>query len=471
MEQHLLLINVDQWSGRFLGCAGNSSVMTPTIDQLARDGIQFERCYSECPVCIPARRSLMTGLSPRTHGDRVYSPLMEMPPVPTLAQCFRDAGYQTTAVGKLHVYPQRSRIGFDEVILQEEGRYEFGVTDDYQIWLGENGYTGLEFMHGMGNNTYYTRPWPLPEWAHPTVWATRQMCRQIKRRDPCRPSFFYISYQFPHPPLVPLQSYLDMYSLENIEEPFCGDWVNDSFIMHRMCESAAFYTQKDQLRARQAYFAQCTLIDHQLRLLIGTLRECGILENTVIAFVSDHGDMLFDHNMAAKRCFYENAANVPFILSGKPVASLRGMRSSRLACLADVMPTLLTLFGLSLPSGIEGKDLLSGSSREVLYGEIGENDSATRMAMDERFKLIYYPCGNVLQMFDLQNDRHEMHNIIEDPACEQARRKLENFLISHLYGEDLAWIRNGALVGVPAPIYHPKPNYGFSNQRGLHWPL
>ena len=110
----------------------------------------------------------MTGLTLRTHGDRVYSDRMTMPDVTTLAQAFRNAGYQTCAVGKLHVYPQRNRIGFDDVHLLEEGRYEFGVVDDYQIWLGENGYLGQEFMHGMGNNNYLTRPWHLDERAHPT---------------------------------------------------------------------------------------------------------------------------------------------------------------------------------------------------------------------------------------------------------------------------------------------------------------
>ena len=149
---NVLFICVDEWPGYLFGHAGRGDVMTPTIDFLAEEGIRMENAYSECPVCIPARRSLMTGLSPRSHGDRVYSDRMEMPDVPTLASTFRDAGYQTVAVGKLHVYPQRSRIGFDEALITEEGRYEFGVTDDHQIWLGEHGLTGRQFLHGMGSH-------------------------------------------------------------------------------------------------------------------------------------------------------------------------------------------------------------------------------------------------------------------------------------------------------------------------------
>ncbi len=161
-RKNVLLINTDQWPRYLMGCAGHKNIMTPTLDQMARQGILFTDMYSTCPVCIPARRSLMTGTFPATHGDRVYSDRMEMPDVTTLAQAFRSEGYQAYAVGKLHVYPQRDRIGFDDVVLMEEGRYEFGNVDDYQVWLGENGYAGEEFLHCMGNNSYLTRPWHLP---------------------------------------------------------------------------------------------------------------------------------------------------------------------------------------------------------------------------------------------------------------------------------------------------------------------
>src|SRR5688500_12805117 len=112
---NVLLITGDHWPASFLGAAGHPVVQTPTLDQLARNGVRFTRAYSECPVCIPARRTLMTGTSPRAHGDRVFGEQLPMPDVPTLAQTFRDAGYQAYAVGKQHVYPQRRRIGFDDV--------------------------------------------------------------------------------------------------------------------------------------------------------------------------------------------------------------------------------------------------------------------------------------------------------------------------------------------------------------------
>ena len=126
-------------------------------------------------------------------------------------QAFRNAGYQADAVGKLHVQPQRNRIGFDSVLLDDEGRSQWGTLDDYDIYLGDQGYAGRQFDHGMSNNQYHWRPWHLPEEHHATAWAGRSMARVIKRRDPTKPAFWYLGFRHPHPPLVPPQSYMELY--------------------------------------------------------------------------------------------------------------------------------------------------------------------------------------------------------------------------------------------------------------------
>ena len=153
-KTNVLMISVDELGRNHMEIGGDTISIMPTLRYLAENGLQFDNCYSECPVCIPARRSLMTGMSPQSHGDRIYNDTLPMPEVTTLAQAFRNHGYQAYSVGKLHVYPQRDRIGFDDALIVEEGRYEFGEVDDYQRWLGEQGFAGQEFMHGMGNNIY-----------------------------------------------------------------------------------------------------------------------------------------------------------------------------------------------------------------------------------------------------------------------------------------------------------------------------
>ena len=116
-----------------------------------------------------------------------------------------------------------------------------------------------------------------------------------------------------------------------------------------MCEAERIYTEKEKKRARRAFFAQCTHIDYEIRLLIGTLRESNLLDDTIIVFTSDHGDMLFNHEMVAKRAFYEEATCIPLIISGKPVVAKRGTVEKKLGQMADLMPTLLICAAFQSP--------------------------------------------------------------------------------------------------------------------------
>jgi len=472
---NVLLITADHWPGHLLGIAGHPCVQTPTLDELARCGLRFTRAYSECPVCIPARRTLMTGTTPRLHGDRVYKDRLEMPPLPTLAQTFRDAGYQACAVGKLHVYPQRSRIGFDEVILGEEGRLQFGVVDDYELFLGDRGYAGQQFHHGMGNNEYVTRLWHLPEDCHVTNWTTRQMVRTIQRRDPPRPAFWYLSYCHPHPPLAPLPGYLDIYREQQVDTPSAGEWADDPgslpYLLRMGIARGEPFTDFQIRAARRAFYALCTHIDHQLRVVIGTLREQGILDDTIMLFSSDHGDMLGEHGLWGKRLFYEESARVPMILVGAAGDERVGFdrEDDRLVGWQDVMPTLLGLAGIEVPETVQGRSML-GERRAHLYGEIGEGARATRMVHDGRHKLIYYPAGNRVQLFDLEEDPAELTDFAESPEHTETRERLEGVLIAELYGGDEEWVEDGKLVGLAGEELTPGPNRGLSGQRGGHWP-
>ncbi len=470
------MICTDHWPGRLLGCAGHAAIRTPTLDSLAECGTRFTGAYSECPVCIPARRSQMTGTFPRTHEDRVYRDRLEMPAVPTLAQCFRDAGYQAWAAGKLHVYPQRNRIGFDDVRLGEEGRTQFGVTDDYELYLGDQGMPGAQWFHGMSNNEYVTRPWHLAEQHHVTNWTTRELVRSIKRRDPSKPALMYLSYCHPHPPLVPLQAYLDMYDRSEVDEPVRGAWSHDPQYAALRCltERGKRYAPAMIRDARRAFYALCTHIDHQIRLVIGALREERMLNNTIIMFMSDHGDMLGNHAMWAKRVFYEYSANVPMLLIG-PAGDSRvkeGATDDRLVCLADVMPTLLELCDIPIPRSVEGRSMIGDHRREYLYGEIGDGETLpkTRMIRKDRYKLIYYPFGNITQLFNLEADPLETADLANDPAHANTVRELHALLMKELYGGDESWVKEGVLVGLPEKPFHLAGNRGLHGQRTVHWP-
>lgn len=470
---NVVLITVDQWPGNLLGLTGRSDIDTPTLDQFARNGVYYPNAHSECPICIPARRTLMTGAAPRQHGDRVFQPALTRPEIPLLAEQFHQNGYQTGAVGKLHVYPARDRIGFEEVVSYEEGRPQLGGPDDWDIWLADRGQAGLGQAHGMSNNSYEFRPWHLDESAHPTVWQARQMCRMIQRRDPTRPAFWHLSFNFPHPPIVPLAAYLAAYADRDIQPRTTGDWNDD--LPHALAKIRLSWPALSDARLhdmRRAFHAQCTLIDHQIRLVIGTLREALLLDNTVIAFTSDHGDMLGDHGLYAKRVMHAGSVGVPLILMGVAGCDRLppGRIDQQLAGLQDLMPTLLDLAGIDRPDSCTGLSLVSDAAREMLYCEALEGAMAMRMVTDGRWKLIWYPAGNHLQLFDRNADPQETRNLAGLPDTADVQARLTRDLIAELYGEDLSWVTDGALIGFDAPPLPVPQNRGLSGQRGLQFP-
>lgn len=474
---NVLLIVTDHWSASLLGAAGHPAVHTPVLNTLCSNGIRFTNCYSETPVCLPARRTLMTGTTARRHGDRTFQPLRPMEPdLPTLAQTFREAGYQAYGVGKTHTYPQRDRIGFDDIQLDDEGRTLYGVTDDYELFLGDKGYLGRQFQHGMSNNAYQATAWHLPEEVHATNWATDTMTRYIRRRDPTRPAFWYLGYRHPHPPLVPPQRFLDFYNDIEIDEPFCGDWARQTDALPYMVQgvqSRSVYSQREIIWARRAFYALCTHIDQQIGHLIGSIREEGILDNTIVMFTSDHGEMLGNHNMWAKQTFYEGSSNIPMILMGVENCRRVGFNRTddRLAGLQDVMPTLLDLAGIDLPDTVEGRSMVSDEKRDHLYGEFGEEGPCSRMIRDRRYKLIYYPVGNVFQLFDLEEDPDEMTDLAGHPEHSNTLGHLKGLLLEEMYGSDGKWVTDGTFTGEPARRYNPGPNRGLSLTRGHQWPV
>lgn len=495
---NVLLITTDHWPADLLGCAGHAVIQTPTLDSLARCGRRYTNAYSECPVCIPARRSLLTGQSPRLHGDRTFQTTLEMPDVPTIADTFRRTGYQTFAVGKLHVFPQRARVGFDDVLLAEEGRPHWGVWDDYDIFLGDQGHAGRQFDHAMSNNQYTARPWHLPEDCHVTTWTAREMSRTIRRRDPTRPGFWYLSFTHPHPPLVPPEAYWDMYRSVDPGVPVYGDWVPESWrdsesgasvpgerpqtdaVEEGLCYRLNVQRNGWHVRSRQTiltalrgFYALCTHIDHQIRLVLGTLREEGILDDTIIVFTADHGDMLGRHGLWAKRLFYEGSANVPFLLVPQKGDHRVAENScdERLVGLRDIMPTVLDLAGIPVPKSCDGVSIVGDQRRSHAYGECNEGPMSARMIHDGRFKLIYYPAGNLRQLFDLKNDPQELKDLSTVQEHAATLNRLTALLCSELYGTDLDWIdESGQLVGLPDQECPSLSNRGLALQRGVHWP-
>jgi arylsulfatase A-like enzyme len=181
--------------------------------------------------------------------------------------------------------------------------------------------------------------------------------------------------------------------------------------------------------------------------------------------------MLGDHGLFAKRTMLATSVGVPLIVMG--VAGCDRLRPGtvdrRLAGLQDIMPTLLELAGLPCPDSCTGRSLF-GAPRETLYCEALEGAMAMRMVTDGQWKLIWYPAGNRLQLFDRTADPDETRNLAHRPDTAEVQQRLTAALIAELYGEDLAWASDGALTGSDAPPLPVPQNRGLAGQRGLHYP-
>ena len=197
---NILLIMTDQQRGDCMGLDPHSPscLQTPNLDWLARTGTHFHHGYSECPSCIPARRSLMTGTAPAANGAVGFRGAPWDPPH-TLAGELSKAGYQTEMIGKLHLTPHRKRYGFDHMQLADGTR---GADNDYVEWLRQyHGRNEVDpgMAHGISANGWVGRPHHLPEEQMHTFWCVDRAMDFLRKRDPSAPFFLNVSFIDPHP--------------------------------------------------------------------------------------------------------------------------------------------------------------------------------------------------------------------------------------------------------------------------------
>ena len=278
--------------------------------------------------------------------------------------------------------------------------------------------------------------------------------------------------------MTPLQCYLDLYRDLEMDRPATGDWSADLGQLPYMIKtrnlnrSALVGAAWQELElARRAFYATITHIDHQIRMVVGTLREEGILDETILVFTSDHGHMVGEHGLWTMMPFYEMSAKIPLVvvpLSHDDRFS-SGSQDDRLAEFGDLMPTLLDLCDLPIPETVDGLSLAGQQRRDHLYGEHSEGAEATRMIRSESFKLIYYPTGNHRQLFDIENDPKETTDLSQEPGHLADLDRLTKLLIQSLYGGDQDWVKDGRLVGLPEKELKYQDNRALGGQRGLRF--
>ena len=464
MQPNVLLIMVDQWRGDCLSSAGHPVVHTPYLDGLALRGARFRQAYSACPSCIPARAALFTGLSQVSHGRVGYKDGIPWNYPVSLAGEFTAHGYQTQAIGKMHVYPERSQLGFQNVILHD-GYLDFArghnhhlaEIDDYVPWLSQRGGAEADYTaHGVYCNSYIARPWDKDENLHPTNYVTEQAVQFLHRRDPRKPFFLFLSYHRPHPPYDPPAWALEQYLQADMPPVPVGDWVDllapYASPLHHECAVGPI-PEALLRRARAGYYGHMTHIDYQIDRFLLALKEYQQLDNTYICFVSDHGEMMGDHTMFRKTYPYDGSARVPLLLAGPRGSRILPNRAyDQVVELRDIMPTLLECAGLPVPASLEGHSFLPIAAgedpawRDSLHGEHTAFGQSLQWLTDGREKYIWWSGSGREQLFDLQNDPHETIDLARSPAAQPRLAAWRAQLVAELANREEGFVQAGQLV-------------------------
>lgn len=470
-QPNILLIMADQFRGDCLGIAGHPDVKTPYLDTLAAKGTLFENAYSACPSCIAARAGLLTGMSQEHHRRVGYKDGVPWRYEHTLAGELSKAGYYTQCVGKMHVDPVRSYMGFHHVELHDgflhHGRngdtaYKASqfIADDYCYWLKDQKGVSADINYsGLDCNGWAARPFPYEEQFHPTNWVTDRSLDFLRRRDPDMPFFLMASYVRPHPPFDAPACYFDMYRSRSLTPPHIGDWEDTKLLKERgrFFDSISGPEDPEMMREAQVgYYACITHLDHQIGRLLMGLSDHNLMENTVILFVSDHGEELGDHHYFRKALPYEGSSHIPCIISGNP--ELTGLVPHSVCRnvveLRDIMPTLLEIAGAPILDTVDGKSLLpltreksprfrrddwaaevgecTENFREYLHGEHEFGDLSNHFIVTETDKFCWFSKDGREQYFDLEKDPYELHDRIDDTSGKERIAYLRNCLIREL---------------------------------------
>lgn len=475
---NIILITTDQQRGDCIGIDPNApaALQTPNLNWIARKGAFFGRGYSECPSCIPARHCLWTGMAPAANGLVGFQAPPWDPPH-TLAGELSKAGYQTEMIGKLHLGQARRRYGFDHMQLADATR---GNNNDYVEWLQvQHGRTEVHagMAHGISSNGWVGRPHILPEEQMHTFWCIDRAMEFLSKRDPSAPFFLNISFIDPHPPLTPPSFYYNRYISRDLPKPVVGDWARKFDGPQKGLDPNAAeicLDEHDMHCARAAYYGMVNFIDDQIGRLIQF--AAGLMNESMVVFTSDHGEMLGDHHLFRKTWPYEASARVPFIMrTPKSWGYPEDVVCQTPVGLQDIMPTLLDAAGLDIPGTCTGKSLLpilrgeTDRVRDVLHGEhapFKHYRNSNHYLTDGNYKYVWYTQTGREHLFNLKSDPQELHDLSMGGDAEALLRPWRERLVGFLKNRPEGFTDGKKLIAGQAhgnviPGYKPDAVYPF----------
>ncbi len=336
------------------GCYGHPLVQTPNLDRLAAEGVLFENAYCNNPICVPSRMSFLTG---KYASDvNVFdngSPLASH--IPTFAHYLEASGYDTTLCGRMHMIGPDRLHGFGQRLL-----------DDKNEWVDLRQGPVRTPQARRGSNSHVTECGPCPprwlDYDRTVTDLSERFLRDKAGNQSDSPWCLVSSFMYPHFPLYTPQKYLDLYQPDHIDLPETGDELLEN--QHPAIQQLRYFFRNDRpypegltRTALASYFALVTLTDEHIGRLLSVVDDSSLQENTVVIYISDHGEYISDHGEMAgqhgiwqKQCCYESSVRVPLVVRGPHLA--QGARVPGNVSLVDVVPTLLDLAETQIPEGL-----------------------------------------------------------------------------------------------------------------------
>jgi len=471
---NILFICTDQQRYDALGCYGNASIHTPTIDRLAAEGVLFEQCYVQNPVCAPSRASLLTGRYVHAHG--LYANGVALPSHEQLfTRALADHGYDCGLIGKLHLaacYNGRTEPRLDDgfrYFAWAHDPYPGSPDNQYHRWLHEQ----YPELYAAARDTANRQTFDdLPTEAHYSHWVADRAIEFLRgKRDPGKPFCLFVNFFDPHHPFGAPREYLQRYDPRTLprpigvpdelasKPPIQTEASRQSYAGH--APGYATYDGDGIQAIVAAYYAMVTLIDDETRRILEELDVQQLSDRTLVVFTSDHGELLGDHQLLLKGpLFYEGAVRVPLILRW-PGHLPRGARRGELVQWLDLCATLVDAAGLPRMARDQGQSLLPlarGDADAPVRGwALSEYRNSghpydppvhATMLRSEHYKLVVHHGAPATgrtrtgELYDLAADPHELHNLWDDPGHRELRMLLEERLLDVLVAtEDRSQVR------------------------------
>ena len=406
--KNLLVIISDEHRFDSLGRFSDGRIKTPHLDALANGGTQFSRAYTPSPMCVPARAALACGTY--VHQNRFWDSATAYNGKPqSWMHHLRDAGYETTSIGKLHFYSGQIDNGFSREILPMhivgERGWPIGLLREDPPKFDAAEELAREVGGGVSSYTDYDRA---------ITQATQDWLAE-KSDDPT-PFAGFISFVSPHYPLIAPDDYLALYDADDMPEAIASIHDHPALnTLRKFFDYEDYFTPERAKEARAAYFALVSFMDYCVGQVMDALRQSGHAEDTLVIYTSDHGELLGDHGFWTKMAMYEGSVAVPMIVNGPGIP--QGQNRDDAVHLLDIPATAMALAGLEQPADWPGVDLTKTAQSDAdhdrtLFSEYhdGGSDTGYFMVVWGDWKYIAY-AGHAPQLFNLAEDPQENHDL------------------------------------------------------------